>query len=187
MLWPIKNIAAPSSSMATAPLSFAPLSATAIEELADARNFVASLAGRLADGRSLTQAEADLAVLQAIVNHGSMRHANFEAWVALGIAFGDALAASIPGLAWRLAADESGTYATLQFQSKAISVAAPTMLWKRIERGEQMDLVFMAQEIRQVIDEAALDSKDAEPNRACGAVDDGVNLRLFDGEDAHFS
>ena len=149
--------------MQSAPQSFAPLSASAIEEFADARNFVASLAGRLADGRSLTQSQADFAVLQAIVDHAAMRQANYEAWVAVGIAFGDALAASIPGLAWRLAADETGTYAVLQFQSKAISIAAPTMLWKRVERAEQMDLAFMTQEIRLVVEDAALDSKDAEP------------------------
>ncbi len=147
--------------MSTPALSFAPLSAPVIEELSEARNFVADLAERLANGRRLTQSEADLTVLQSLVEHKDLRHANFDAWVALGVAFGDALAASIAGLEWRLVSDKTGTSAALQFRSMPISIAAPTMLWKRAERGERMDLAFMAQEIRLVLEEAALDSEDA--------------------------
>jgi DNA-binding GntR family transcriptional regulator len=73
------------------PMSFAPLSPAAIEELADARNFIAGVATDLVGGSSLNQTERDLAILQAIVDHDAMKHANYEAWVALGIAFGDAL------------------------------------------------------------------------------------------------
>ncbi|WP_416758821.1 DUF3806 domain-containing protein [Roseateles sp. So40a] len=147
--------------MSTPALSFTPLSAPVIEEFAEARNFVADLAERLANGRRLTQSEADLAVLQTLVEHEDVQHANFDAWVALGVAFGDALAASIPGLEWRLVTDQSGTSAALQFRSMPISIAAPTMLWKRVERGERMDLAFMAQEIRMLLEEAALDSEGA--------------------------
>lgn len=147
--------------MSSPALSFAPLSAPVIEEFAEARNFVADLAERLANGRRLTQSESDLAVLQTLVEHKDLQHANFDAWVALGVAFGDALAASIPGLEWRLVTDQSGSSAALQFRSMQISIAAPTMLWKRVERGERMDLAFMAQEIRLLLEEAALDAEDA--------------------------
>jgi hypothetical protein len=109
-----------------AQLSFAPLSASAREEFADARNFISGVASDLTEGQSLTQTERDVPVLQAIIDHEAMKHANFEAWVALGVAFGDVLVACIPGLVWCMVTDDKGTYAALQFGEKAVSLAAPT-------------------------------------------------------------
>jgi hypothetical protein len=133
-------------------LSFAPLSEAAADEFADVRNFVARVASDLLGVSTLTQTESDLPVLQALADHEAMKHANYEAWVAVGIAFGDVLANCIPGLKWRLVTDQTGTYAALQFETKALSIAAPTMLWKRVERGEEFDLVHMAQELKSFVE-----------------------------------
>ena len=141
--------------------SFAPLSVEALEQFADMRAFVASLADNLLSGDCLTQSEHDLPTLQALVEHQAMKHANYGTWVALGIAFGDVLVASVPGLAWRLVTDQSGTYAGLQFHAKALSISAPTMLWKRIERGEEMDLAHMASELKTFIEDHGHEYRDA--------------------------
>jgi hypothetical protein len=45
---------------------------------------------------ALSQTESDLPALQALVEHEAMKRANYEAWVALGIAFGDVLPAVAP-------------------------------------------------------------------------------------------
>ena len=142
-------------------LSFAPLSDSAIEEFADLRNFVDRVASDLLGASGLTRTQSDLPVLQALVEHESLKHANYEAWVALGIAFGDVLVNTIPGLAWRLVTDQAGTHAALQFERKAVSIAAPTMLWKRVERGEEFDLSHMAQELKSLIESNSADCRDA--------------------------
>ena len=149
--------------MPTEPLPpvFAPLSAQAREELSDARSFVSQTAVDLVGAQTLTQSETDLPILQALVDHDAMKNANFEAWVALGIAFGDALVSSVPGLHWRLVTDQFGTHAGLQFEQKALSIAAPTLLWKRVERGESIDLAHLAAELRSFIKKHAHEYRDA--------------------------
>jgi hypothetical protein len=142
------------------PTLFTPLSTAALEEMSGARAFIADVAKNLVAGSELTQSDRDLPVLQALASHEAMKHANYEAWVALGIAFGDALAAYVPGLVWRLVTDQRSTYAALQFEGKALSVAAPTMLWKRVERGEDIDLVYIASELKTLIEERAIEAKD---------------------------
>ena len=53
-----------------------------------------------------------------------MKNANFDAWVAVGIAFGDALISHIPGLNWRHVSDQSGEHVALQFDQKLLSIEA---------------------------------------------------------------
>ena len=60
-------------------MTFAPLSRSAVEEFADARNFIAGVATDLVGGSRLNQSESDLTVLQAIVDHEAMKNANYEA------------------------------------------------------------------------------------------------------------
>jgi hypothetical protein len=150
------------SSMATEPVIpvFAALSTQALVELSDARGFVSQTVVELL-GASTSQSESDLSVLQALVDHDAMRNAKFEAWVTLGIAFGDALIASVPGLRWCLVTDQFGTHAALQFKQKALSISAPTMLWKRVERGEPIDLAHMTRELRSLVVEHAHEYRDA--------------------------
>jgi hypothetical protein len=142
-------------------LRFAPLSEEAASEFADVRNFVGRVAHGLLGTGPLAQLESDLPVLQAIAEHEAMKNANYEAWVALGIAFGDVLTNYIPGLNWRLVTDQTGTYAALQFEGKALSIAAPTMLWKRVQQGEAFDLVHMAQELKALVENGAGEYGDA--------------------------
>ena len=142
------------------PPEFSPLSAKALVELSDARGFVSQTIAALL-GASTLQSEGDLPVLQALVDHDAMRNANFEAWVAVGIAFGDALIACIPGLHWCLVTDQFRTHAALQFEQKAFSISAPTMLWKRVERGEPIDLAHITDELRSLVVERAHEYGDA--------------------------
>jgi hypothetical protein len=149
--------------MGTEPMTpaFAPLSVQALDELSDARGFVSQTVSELLGASALTQSANDLPILQALVDHDAMRNANFEAWITVGIAFGDALVACVPGLHWRLVTDQFGVHAALQFERKAVSIAAPTMLWKRVERGGPIDLAHLASELRAFVAENAHEFGDA--------------------------
>lgn len=96
--------------------SFAPLTDAARDELSDCRNFVSGLATRLLGPAAGTE----LAHLQRIAQHPSMKHANGGAWMALGVAFGDALCTFIPGLNWAMVTDDFGTHAALRFESSRV-------------------------------------------------------------------
>lgn len=89
-----------------------------------------------------------------------MNNANDGAWVALGVVFGDALTESIPGLNWAMVTDDSGTYVGLRFGESHLSVSAPTMLLKRRERGEDIDVQHLATELRGFILQHAPNAND---------------------------
>ena len=80
-----------------------------------------------------------------------MQHANYGAWVAVGVAFGDALMNFIPGLEWCLESDQYGTNAALRFRQSGLSIAVLTMLWKRVERGEPIDIIHLASELNAIV------------------------------------
>lgn len=57
----------------------------------------------------------------------------------LGVAFGDVLATELP-LRWVMVTDEYGTDATLRFKATTVQINALTMISKRIERGQDVNL-----------------------------------------------
>ena len=57
----------------------------------------------------------------------------------LGIAFGDVLASELP-LRWMMVTDEYGTDLTLRFKDTTVQVNAVTMIAKRVEKGEEVDV-----------------------------------------------
>ena len=132
-------------------LVFSPLSSQAREELTAARTFISETISDLFGNQTLTHSERDLPILQALASHRAMENANFEAWVALGITFGDALITLVPGLRWKHVTDQFGDHVALQFEEQSLSIAAPTMLWKRVERGESIDLDHIASELQAFV------------------------------------
>ena len=131
---------------------FAPLSDAARIELADLRGFMADLVARFQPAHQLSRTVEDFAVLQRLCDEDAMAQANHGAWVAVGVAFGDALMRHIPGLSWQMTSDQYGAHAVLRFQDTGLSIAAPTMLWKRIERGQGIDIVHLASELRRMVE-----------------------------------
>lgn len=86
-----------------------------------------------------------------------MKHADDDSWIALGVAFGDALSVFIPGLDWAMVTDDYGTHAALRFGSSSLSLSAPTMLLKRVDRGEDVDVLHLANELKAFIEKNAAD------------------------------
>jgi hypothetical protein len=62
----------------------------------------------------------------------------------LGIVFGDALGATIDGLAWWEVTDEYGTDPSLRYRETSLQINVLTMISKRIEDGRECDVAKMA-------------------------------------------
>ncbi len=57
----------------------------------------------------------------------------------LGIAFGDVMASELP-LRWVMVTDEYGTDPTLRFKGTTVQINALTMISKRVEKDEKVNL-----------------------------------------------
>jgi len=73
----------------------------------------------------------------------------------MGICFGDALASYIPGLNWMLVTDEYGTDPTLRYRNSSLQINALTMISKRFEGGEEVNIAAMAEQAKVFLAERA--------------------------------
>lgn len=62
----------------------------------------------------------------------------------LGVTFGDVLASELP-LKWEIMTDEYGTDPVLRYKDKPLNINALTMISKRVERGEVVNLARLLQ------------------------------------------
>jgi len=146
---------------------FSPISDEARSELADLRSFVSGLVVRFLPGCDLLQTAEDFGTLQQLRDVDAMRDANYGAWVAIGVAFGDALINFIPGLAWCMESDQFGTNAALRFRQSGLSIAVLSIFWKRVERGEAIDVRHIANELSTIVA-----NHDAQPIAAANSCAD---------------
>lgn len=119
------------------------------------RAFVIKLLYKYAPEGVLKRNEEDFPLLQKIVDSKSFARDDTWEWQALGIVFGDALAGSMPDLAWCEVTDEYGTDPTLRFKQTTLQINAMTMLSKRAEDGKEIDIAHMAGWIRDFIQNKA--------------------------------
>lgn len=88
---------------------------------------------------ALTKSKADLPVLQRLLDDRVFTTNQTYELQCLGVAFGDVLASELP-LRWTMVTDQFGTDPTLRYRDTTIQVSALTMISKRVERGESVDL-----------------------------------------------
>jgi hypothetical protein len=82
---------------------------------------------------------ADLPVLQRLIDDKAFSKTQTYELQSLGVAFGDALASELP-LRWVMVTDEYGTDPTLRFKDTTVQINALTMISKRIEKDEEVNL-----------------------------------------------
>ncbi len=132
--------------MSNAPASerFHPLPPEAIDHLNRQRAYVAQLVREHIPGAQLCGERSDLPIVQKVID-GHLVEPN-QTWElqALGVAFGDALATMVDGLAWCEVSDNYGTDPTLRYRDTSFQVNALTMISKRIESGKPVDLERLA-------------------------------------------
>lgn len=126
---------------------FAELSRDDTVRLDKQRAVVAAAARRYGAG-DLTKTKADLVVLQKLIDHGAFKQSETYELQCLGIVFGDVLASELP-LRWVMVTDEYGTDPTLRFKKTTIQINALTMISKRIERNEPVDVTQLLQLTRE--------------------------------------
>ena len=103
------------------------------------RAIVAAAAKQRYGTSNLTKTAADLSVLQRLIDDKVFRKTQTHELQSLGIAFGDVLATELP-LRWVMVTDEYGTDPTLRFKATTVQINALTMISKRIEKDEKVNL-----------------------------------------------
>jgi hypothetical protein len=80
-----------------------------------------------------------LSVLQRLIDDKVFSKTQTYELQSLGITFGDVLASELP-LRWVMVTDEYGTDPTLRFRATTVQINALTMISRRIEKNEDVNL-----------------------------------------------
>ena len=89
------------------------------------------------DSRALGQ-------LQRLLDDGVFASSQRYELQCIGICWGDTLCAMAP-FRWMMVTDDYGHDPTLQWKDTTITIHALTMISKRVENGEQVDVEWLAQ------------------------------------------
>jgi Domain of unknown function (DUF3806) len=125
-------------------IQFRPLPKESLAHLDKQRSFVASLVAKHLPGQKLEKSKADYILLQRLIDLHAIPADKTWELQSLGVVFGDALASTIPGLAWWEVTDKYGTDPTLRYKQTRLQINALTMISKRIEDGKEVDVAHMA-------------------------------------------
>jgi len=102
---------------------------------------------------ALSRTKKDLPILQRLIDDKVFKKSQTYEWQSLGVVFGDVLASELP-LRWVMITDEYGTDPTLRFKNTSININALTMLSKRVERDESVDVFSLLQTNREALSDA---------------------------------
>jgi hypothetical protein len=123
----------------TAMPKFTELSHDDRKRLDQQRAIVAAAVEQRYGASSLKKTATDLPLLQRLIDdHVFGKSQTFELQ-SLGIAFRDVMASELP-LRWVMVTDEYGSDPTLRFKGTAVQINALTIISKRIEKGEKVNL-----------------------------------------------
>ena len=124
---------------------FTELSRKDSTRLEQQRTVVLTAARRRYGTVALTRTKRDLPVLQNLIDDKVFNKSQTYELQCLGVAFGDVLASEFP-LRWVMVTDEFGTDPTLRFKKTTIQINAVTMISKRVERGEPVNVQWLLDE-----------------------------------------
>jgi hypothetical protein len=102
---------------------------------------------------SLTKTKADLPILQKLISDKVFSKSQTYELQCLGVTFGDVLASELP-LRWTMITDEYGTDPTLRYKNTSININALTMISKRIERDDPVDVYRLVEKTHEALSEA---------------------------------
>jgi hypothetical protein len=118
---------------------FTELAKDDVARLEKQRALVAATAKERYGTSALTKTKADVAVLQRLLDDRAFSKNQTYELQCLGVVLGDVLASEFP-LRWVMVTDEYGTDPTLRFRDTTIQINALTMISKRVERDETVDV-----------------------------------------------
>lgn len=123
------------------------------ERLDRQRAVVAATAKQRYGTAGLTRTKKDLPILQRLLDDNAFKKSQTYELQSLGVAFGDALASEF-SLRWVMVTDEFGTDPTLRFKNTSVNINALTMISKRVERDEQVDVFGLLKKTRDALSDA---------------------------------
>ena len=132
---------------------FSELSRGDSDRLDQQRALVAAAAKRRYGTAALSRTKTDLPILQRLIDDKVFEKSQSYELQSLGVVFGDVLASELP-LRWVMITDEYGTDPTLRFKNTSININALTMISKRVERGEPVDVSSLVEKNREALSEA---------------------------------
>jgi hypothetical protein len=115
------------------------LSARELQQLEAQREVVQELLRDRYDVFALPALRSDLPVLQQIIDDAAFEPDQVYEWSCVGIVFGGVLASEL-GLGWCAYSDEQGCEPALRLGDSSITLFPRSMILKRIEAGEEIDL-----------------------------------------------
>jgi hypothetical protein len=118
---------------------FEELSQGDLASLEKQRALVATAAKQRYGVLRLARTKADLPVLQRLIDDQAFTKTQTYELQSLGVALGDVMASELP-LRWMMVTDEFGTDPILRYKDTTIQVGALTMISKRIERDEKVNV-----------------------------------------------
>lgn len=104
-------------------------------------------------GRPLPGGDADLDVLQEILDRELLGAEHTFELQCLGAVLGERLAAMIDGLEWAVVEDEHGTDPALRYEDTSLLLFPLTMISKRVEDGTEIDVRAMVTQLREKLAE----------------------------------
>jgi Domain of unknown function (DUF3806) len=129
---------------------FSELSHKDSERLHQQRTLVAAAAKQRYGTAALSRTKRDLPIIQRLIDDKVFKKSQTYELQCLGVVFGDVLASELP-LRWVMITDEYGTDPTLRFKNTSININALTMISKRVERDEPVDVLRLLQENREAV------------------------------------
>lgn len=133
-------------------MKFQKLSPADEERLTKQRALVLATARSRYGTAEFTRTRSDLPLIQRLIDDRVFNKTQTFELQALGVVFGDILATEL-GLHWELVTDEYGTDPVLRYGTAQIQVAALTMISKRVEDGEHIDLMNLVAGVRDNLNE----------------------------------
>jgi hypothetical protein len=105
------------------------------KQLIHAESVVIDIVGRAFDG-----SRADLSAIQSVLDAGAVEPDATYTLQSLGIAFGKVFVEQHPGFDWWMVEDEYGRDPAIRFGQTSLLAFPQTMISKRIEDGERVDI-----------------------------------------------
>ncbi len=116
------------------------------------RAAIAQLVARHFPSETIGPGQKSFILLQKILDAKLISRQQTWELQALGVIFGDALINFIDGLAWWEVTDQYGTDAVLRYRETTVQLSAVTMISKRIEDGEEVDILHIANWLKNFIE-----------------------------------
>lgn len=134
-------------------LKFSALTHEDSERLDRQRAVVAAAAKQRYGTVALTRTKKDLLILQRLLDDKAFKKSQTYELQCLGVVFGDVLTSEFP-LRWVMVTDEYGTDPTLRFKNSSTNINALTMISKRVEKDEPVDVFWLLQKTREALSDA---------------------------------